>query len=240
MANILLVGKDLPESTNLVRGLELQGHTIFSSANPESEINIESPNIFSYSWKRASTISAKTLLIQAETKLSTIDYVIIVFDAQHYGSRFDADRLEDCTPAIEEMVSGYMYFCQTLLNRLAQKQNKTVVSFYLKAASGRRESSLQKTPGVNPVTNSVAIAQNAFIALAENYAVSFYQLPHVYTFLASSDSSNELFNNEKETGIWFSNYYVALEDLKNRPDMKHSVSWIKTGSKMPSSFPFFR
>ena len=73
MANILLVGKDLPESTNLVRGLELQGHTIFSSANPESEINIESPNIFSYSWKRASTISAKTLYNYIENQ--NIDFI---------------------------------------------------------------------------------------------------------------------------------------------------------------------
>ena len=238
MANILIVGKELPESENLIKSFELKGHKIFTTAS--SEFILDNDNIFSFTWNKASSISAKTLLIQAEAKLVQIDRVLIIFDAPNYSTKFESDRLEDCTPAVENMVSGYLYFCQTLLTRLSQKQNKVTVGFYLKTASTKSTLAQSKNITQTPCANTVALAQGAFEALAQNMAVSLYQLPTVSVFLSISELSNSLYSDDRETGAWLSDYFDSISALKTKQSAKSACTWVKVGGHGPSSFPFFK
>ena len=230
MANILMVGKDLPESESLLKSFELQGHKVFATAN--SDISLNNSNIFAFSWNKASSISARTLLVQAESKLVNIDRVLIVFDAQNYSTKYESERIEDYTQAIENMVSGYAYFCQTLLTRLAQKNDKITVGFYLKTVATKASMALAKNANQTPCTNTVAIAQGAFEALAENFAVSLYQLSNVSVFLCQSDITNPLYNDERETGSTLLSYFDAIDKMKNRMNAKASCTWVKAGGKL--------
>ena len=238
MANILVVGKDLPESENLIKSFELQGHKIFATAN--SEIPVENDNIFTFSWNKASSISAKTLLIQAEAKLVQLERVLIVFDSQAYAKKYESEKIEDCTQAVENMISGYIYFCQTLLTRLSQKNKKVSVGFYLKSVPSKSEILSAKTITQTPCTNNVAIAQGAFKVMAENFCVSLCELSDVSVFLCYSEPGNELYSNDRDTGSWLLSYFEALEKLKHKPSSKQALSWIKTGGKMPGTFALFK
>lgn len=238
MANILVVGKDLPESENLIKSFELQGHKTFTTAN--SDFSIDSDNIFTFSWNRTSSISAKTLLIQAESKLSQIDRVLIVFDAPAFSTKFESDRIEDCTQAVENMISSYVYFCQTLISRLAQKPHKVTVGFYLKNVTSKAEAATTKAGTQTPCSNCVSIAQGAFVSLAENFGISFYQLDQVSVFLCQSDVTNDLYTNERDTGSWILSYFDAEDNLKQRQNAKQSLTWTKVGGKMPGSFSLFK
>ncbi|MCQ2574022.1 MAG: hypothetical protein MJ182_09005 [Treponema sp.] len=238
MANILVVGKDLPESESLIKNFELKGHKIFATAS--SDISINNDNIFTFSWNKASSISAKTLLIQAESRLVQIDRILIVFDGTAYAKKFESERIEDCTQAVENMISGYIYFCQTLLNRLSQKNKDISISFYLKTAATKADIVSAKGIAQAPCANTVAIAQAAFKSTAENFCAALNEVQGVKVFLVQSEPGNELYANDRETGGWFLSYFEALEKLKNKPATKQALSWVKAGGKMPGSFALFR
>ena len=238
MANILVVGKDLPESESLLKSFELQGHKIFATAN--SDISIDNDNIFTFSWNKASSISAKTLLIQAEAKLVQLDRVLIIFDSPSYAKKFESDKIEDCTQAIENMISGYMYFCHTLLGRLTQKTKKVSVGFYLRSAPSKADIISAKAITQAPCTNNVSVAQASFKAMAENFCASLSELPEVSVFLVTSEPGNDLYASDRDTGVWFLNYFDALEKLKNKPSGKQALTWIKAGGKMPGGFGLFK
>ncbi len=235
-----MVGKDLPESENLIKSFELQGHKIFATSGTEIGTTVSNENIFTFSWNKASSISAKTLLIQAESRLVTIDRVLIVFDGSSYAKKFESEKIEDCTQAVENMISGYIYFCQTLLGRLTQKNKNVSISFYLKSAPTKADILSAKGITQAPCTNNVAIAQAAFKALAENYCAVMNEIPDVSVFLCQSEPGNELYSSDRETGAWILSYFEALEKLKNKPSSKQAVCWVKTGGKMPGSFSLFK
>jgi len=238
MANILVVGKDLPESESLLKSFELQGHKIFATAS--SDISIENDNIFTFSWNKSSSISAKTLLIQAEAKLVQIDRVLIIFDSPSYAKKFESEKIEDCTQAIENMISGYLYFCHTLLARLSQKNKKVSVGFFLKTISSKADMISAKSVTQAPCTNNVAVAQAAFKAMAENFCVSLCELPEVSVFLVISEPGNEIYASDRDTGVWFLNSFETLEKMKNKPSAKQALNWIKAGGKMPGGFGLFK
>lgn len=238
MANILIVGKELPESENLIKSFELHGHKIFASST--DTVSFENDNIHAFSWNKASSISAKTLLIQAEAKLIQIDRILIIFDGVSYAKHFDSERIEDCTQAVENMVSSYLYFCQTLLNRISQKTSKISVGFYLRPAMTKADLLSSKAASQSPCSNNVAVAQAAFKALAENFGTVMYDLQHVSVFLCINESGNELFNNDRESGTWLDNYFDSLEKLKNRQNEKQSLTWIKAGGKLAGGFGLFK
>lgn len=240
MANILVVGKDLPESENLIKSFELQGHKIFASTGSDLSTSVESDNIFTFSWNKASSISAKTLLIQAEAKLIQIDRVLIVFDGPYYAKRFESERIEDCTQAVENMVSGYVYFCQTLLNRLSQKSKNIIVSFYLKSAATKADIVTAKGVTQAPCTNNVAVAQAAFKALAENTAAAMSEFQEISIFLCQAEPGNELYSNDRETGNWINTCFDSIEKMRNKPSAKQALTWVKTGGKLPGGFSLFK
>lgn len=240
MANILVVGKDLPESENLIKSFELKEHKIFATTGSEISTSIESENIFSFAWNKASSISAKTLLIMAESKLITIDRVLIIFDGTYYAKKYESEKIEDCTQAVENMISGYIYFCQTLLNRLSQKNKECTVSFYLKPAVTKADIAAAKGVTQAPCTNNVAVAQAAFKALAENTCVALCEIQNTSVFLCQAEPGSELYSNDRETGNWINDYFDSIEKLKNKPSAKQSLTWVKTGGKMAGGFSLFK
>ena len=76
MANLLILGKELPDSLELAETFSNNNRIIFSHSKAESEYaNFDAENIFSTTINRASAISAHSFIINAETKLKSIDEV---------------------------------------------------------------------------------------------------------------------------------------------------------------------
>lgn len=243
MANILIVGKDYPESEHLIKSFELQGHKIFTTTGSDLSSPVEttgSENIFSFAWNKASSISSRSLMVQAESKLVNVDRVLVVFDAQYYAKKYETERIEDCTMAIENMISGYVYFCQTLLTRLSQKNAPVQIGFYLKTTTTRADLVSSKNVSQATCVNTVAIAQGTFRALTENFGASFCELPDAEIFMCYTDHDNELYVNDRDTGSWINSYFDALGNLKTKQSPKQALSWVKTGSKMPGGFGLLR
>lgn len=242
MANILIVGKDLPESEYLIKSFELQGHKVMVTTGSDlsNPVESENENIFTFPWNKSSSISSRSLLVQAEAKLVTVDRVLVIFDAQYYSKKYETERIEDCTMAVEKMISGYFYFCQTLLSRLTQKNTGIQIGFYLKTTTTRADLITAKNVTQATCTNGVAIAQEAFRSLAENFGASFLELPDTEIFLCSTDHDNELYVNDRETGNWILSYFDALKNLKNKQSPKQALNWVKTGGKMPGGFSLFK
>lgn len=229
MANVLILGKDLPESTDFIKSFELNAHKIFTPVKTGSVISMDNDNIITCNWNKASAISTKAMLIQAESRLENIDRIIIYFDACHFAETFQSDRVDEITAAMENMIYGYQYLVTELLTRFRQKAPACQIVFLLQTAPSK--SSVSKNPGAVPCNLAVAAAQKAFEALAENAAYSFYDLNSVTPVIAYCDVSNALYRQERELGEWVLSFTETISQMKNRPTLKQCTSWVKAGSK---------
>lgn len=229
MANVLILGKDLPESTDFIKSFELNAHRIFTPVKAGSVVNMDNDNIITCSWNKASAISTKAMLIQAESRLENIDRVIIYFDACSFAETFQNDRVDELTAAMENMIYGYQYLVSELLTRFRQKAPSCQILFLLQTVPSK--ATLSKNPGAVPCNLAVAAAQKAFEALAENAVYGFYDLNSVTPIIALCDSSNALYRQERELGEWVLSFTETVSQMKNRPSLKQCASWVKAGSK---------
>ena len=93
---------------------------------------------------------------------------------------------------------------------------------------------------IHPTSNIVNSAQQAFIALAENFATLVADKQYLSVLLAKCDHSNELFNNEKYLANWVKESISAIEGYKNHQSVKQACSWVKAGNKVSSGFTLFK
>ena len=101
MANLLIIGKELPDSLDIAEAFSVNGRTVFSSLKPGADFaNFESENIFCAPTNRASAISAHSFLLNAETKIQTIDEYLLIFDAPYFQSKFQSDNESEISLAL--------------------------------------------------------------------------------------------------------------------------------------------
>ena len=243
MSDFLLIGKDLPDSLELAQGFTSTDSKVYAISKSEAEAaSFQADNIFTSALNHASAISSRSLIIKAETKLSGLNRYIIVFDAYNYATKFELDRPEDLSPAIDSMISSYQYFINELLFRLEQKKEPAFITFLVKTYPSKYELLINGNKNINihPVSNIVNTAQNAFIALAENISTLVGERNYLSVLLTKCDPSNELFNNETAIAAWISQSLETLETQKNKQTVKQAATWVKTGGKLPGGFPFFK
>ncbi|MBO7419991.1 MAG: hypothetical protein J6U06_02575, partial [Spirochaetaceae bacterium] len=83
-------------------------------------------------------------------------------------------------------------------------------------------------PEVRPASIPLAVAQEAFIALAENYAARFENDKPYQISLVRADT-----NSDSEICTWLFSY---LDDLQNRK----TSGWLKVGTKTGRVFSFLK
>ena len=121
MSDILLIGKELPDVLEFAESISLKERRIFTTSKNATEVsNFEAENIFSATWNKNSAISARSLIIKAETKLDNLDEYLFYFDAPYFASKFELDKSEEVSAAIDTMISSYQYAINELLYRLEQ------------------------------------------------------------------------------------------------------------------------
>ena len=242
MADILIVGKDLPDSLDFAEAFAAT-RKVFCVARDESEIqSFEAEGILASTWNRTSAISSRSLIIKAETKLEQLDEFVLFFDSYWFGTRFELDRTEDVSVAIETMITSYQYFINELMLRLEQRKDPVTVAFVVKTYPSKVEilHSGNKNINLHPTSNIVNAAQQAFISLAENFATLVSDRQYLSVLLAKCDQSNELFNSDKELAKWVKESLGVIEGFKNRQGVKQACSWVKAGGKVSNGFSLFK
>lgn len=244
MPNILIAGKDLPESLDICEAFARTGRKIFTVSKSESDIaNFESENIFAAPWNRASAVSARSLIIKSETRLQKTDEILIYFDAPPFAEKFISDRTEDVSRGIDCMISGFQYLTAELIRRIEEKKERITISFMLRTCPTKHDlihSGAAKGVNVPPAGIIVSGAQAAFAASAENAAAVLSEKDYVSVFLVQNTPSNEFYKNEKETAKWLVGYFDGIEGLKSRQNPRTCTTWIKVGAKLSGGFSLFR
>ena len=242
MADILIVGKDLPDSLDFAEAF-VTTRKVFGVVHDEGEAgNFEAQGIMATTWNRASAISSRSLIIKAETKLEQLNEYVLFFDSYWFGTRFELDRTEDVSVAVETMISSFQYFINELTLRLEQRKEPVTVAFVVKTYPSKAEivHSGSKNINLHPTSNIVNAAQQAFISMAENFATLVSDRQYLSVLLAKCDQTNELCNSDKELGKWVKESLGVIEGFKTRQNVKQACSWVKAGGKISNGFSLFK
>lgn len=241
---VLAAGKDLPYGADFAEALAKCGLQVVVTGKPDTDkAFVSNEAIAVASWNRPSSISARTLVLQAENAFLKVDEMILYFDASLYATQFTSLVPEECSRAQDVMVSGYQYAAMEFLTRLdARKQNGTLV-FINRTHPGMADAvstpSSKSTTAVfaNPFVKS---AEKAFQAFAENIAAYVGAKPQVDVVLVSCGAQNDSNESDAALASWLSSYTAALETAKKKPTVRQTLQWIKIGSKLQTGFQLFR
>lgn len=242
MSKIVFIGKDLPDGLDFAEALAASENTVFTSAKTTADAtNFESENIFATTWNKSSAISAHSMLINAETKLDEVNHVVIYFDSDYYCSKFELDRTEEISAAVDTMMNSYFYACSELLKRLEQKKENIVVTFLLKDYPSRSEVLLNasKTGNILPASSIVSAAEGAFFSLAQNFAALVSEREYLSVILGRCSYGNELYKSERQIAQWVNESYATIINQKNHQTVKNACNWNKVGSKLQTGFSLF-
>ena len=187
MSDILLAGKDLPDCLEFAEGL-LNSNKVFTCAKKDLDLSpFESEGIYSCQWNRSSAISSRSFIIKAETTMQELDQYVIYFDSMFFASKFELDKTENVSVALDTMFASYQFFVNELLLRLEQKKDPAVVSFVLRSYPSKFETLHSSNKSVNlvPSSNIVNAAQCAFVSLAENISTLVADKPYMSVVLVN-------------------------------------------------------
>lgn len=242
MSNILLISKDLPDGIEFAESLAGTDNIVFSSANSMNEVTgFEAERIFAATWNKSSAISAHSFLINAETKLESIDHVIFYFDTSYFCSKFELDKTEEISSAVDTMMNCYFYAAGELIKRIDQKKENITVSFLVKNYPSKNEIAVNSKVGnILPASLIVSAAEAAFTSLAENFAAFTSGREYLYVILGKCAFNNELYKNEQGLASWVNDAYTTVKNLKNKQSVKHACSWNKAGAKIQTGFSLFK
>lgn len=243
MYNILLIGKELPDSLDFCEALKASDNKIYTSARSEAEaMQFEAEDITASTWNKSSAVSAHSFLIKAETKLEKISHVIFYYDAAYLCSKFELDKTDELSLAVDQLINSYLYTSGELIKRIDQKKDDICVSFIVRTYPSKYEqaTSGNKTPGILPASSIVSIGEAAFTTLAQNFSTYVSDRDYLSVMLAKCPYNNEMFKNDKQLAQWILESFDTLSQSKHKQTFKQASVWNKAGTKVSSSFPFFK
>lgn len=241
MSNILLIGKDLPDCIDFAEGLTADNNSLYAGAKTDADENkFESQRIYSSVWNKASAISAHSLIIKAENKLTSIDNIIFYFDASYFCTKYELDKTDEISVGVDTMISSYLYTVSEALKRIDQKKENITVTFILKEYPSKAETTLNpKIQASTYASTIVSSAQSAFTAMAEDFATNVLDREYLSVILGKCQLSNEIYKNEKAIGAWCAESLTAIQAQKGHQSVKAAATWNKAGTKLATGFSLF-
>jgi NAD(P)-dependent dehydrogenase (short-subunit alcohol dehydrogenase family) len=233
----LIAGKNFPAGGSFAEGMSRTGYNVAITGTPDSgHSSLSSKGITVLPWNNGSSVSARSLILETENVFGSIDAVILYFDASFFTVQFSSYTPEDVSRALDIMIAGYQYLAMEVLNRFEQKKNGGRLIFLLKTYPTMAEvlhSSALKNSTTGPSGPILAASQAAFGAYAENTAALAGDRDSSSVILFSCTAQNDIAEKDASLAAWLSNYLAVMEQLKTKPGVKQSTSWIKAGSKGP-------
>lgn len=240
--NLLIAGKNLPESVDLAESFSLAGFDVIVTGKPEDKKLLQTAEITVAPWNKTSAVSARSLVIQSEVASGKLDNAILYFDGPMFASQFTSFTIDESPRALDEMVSGFQYLAIEILTRFEQHRNKGKLIFALKTHPSVNDvlhsSSLRNTTS-GPANPFVAAAESAFATFAENVAALYGDKDNITILLVTGNAQNETMKKDSFFADWLSGYLKQVDALKTKPGAKQATSWIKAGVKGPGTFSLF-
>lgn len=240
MSNLLVVGGN--GSPDFAQKFLDSGYNVICAPGFDlsAESNEHDNTIKFLKWNRPSPISSRTLLIQAQTMLNTIDNVVVFFDAPFYNTLFDDVSIEEASKSTDALILGYEYFVLEFVNRITQKQSHSRIIFLLRKYPSLCDvdhSSNLKKQQIIPSPLFVSTAASAFESFAENIATFLLNNKFLSTLLVSCELGNEIAKSDTSLASWLIDYTRALDE---KSDTTKSTFWCKAGSRASSGFSLFK
>lgn len=254
---MLVAGKDAPAGEKFAESLANTGRFVViteSDSEANAERSVKSGNnhkkmlssvsgVASVEWNRASPVSCRAVLLNAENIFTPVQDAVLYFDEDFYASRASQLDIEECSQNCDDMILSYQYMTLELLSRFQQKKDQSAPNnlvFLLKDSPSLVDA--LKNPslhnGIYAIASpTVAAATNAFEAFAENVAVLYGDLQSVNIFLVRCDRSSGA-GGISHSDISLAKWLVSYLDAFNGQKAKKSATWIKPGAKPPSSSGF--
>ena len=240
--NILIAGKDFPDSEDFAEKIALgEFNVVCSGSMSDEEENKSASGISVCQWNRDSAISARSLIIQAETINGFTDNYILYFDAEYFTEKYNSCSTDICARACDSMILGFQYLSLEILNRIQQHKSPAKIIFLLKTNPTMNEvihSSALKKMNITPSNPIVSAAEAAFATFAENFAAQVLSEENISVLLITGDQQNETMSSDLNLGSWLKDYINSCDQLKK--GIPKSTSWIKAGAKASGGFNFFR
>ena len=241
--NMLIAGKDFPDVVEFAESMALAGYGVIVASLPVENTGLTSKDIAVLPWNKGSALAARSVVIQAETRTGTVDEYVLYFDTASFCQRFDNLRADTCTLAADAMVLSYQYLAMEILNRIQQKKENAKLVFVLKTCLSEKEGALNPTLRTanavfaNPI---VASAEAAFATFAENIASMYAEKGNISIVLISGDEENEVMKKDSSFASWLTSYLESYDQLKHKPNLKNTLTWVRAGAKNPGGFSLFR
>ncbi|NLM00995.1 MAG: hypothetical protein GX220_06025 [Treponema sp.] len=215
--SLLIVGKDYPAGRAYVTAAVDSQRNVVITKESQNDISEQTEVEFA-NWNRSSPISAKNLIIKAETQTGILDEALVIFDSSLYTSRFSQFDIETFSKADDELVRGYYYIVSEIVSRFLKKNHGQIVF----VAKGIKDFFSKSIP--------VQSAFSAFKSLAEGFAFQFDELnaPKIFLVIAENETDDEI-------AQWLFRYIDEIENLKNK-QKKKNIRWIKVGEKSGKKF----
>lgn len=241
--NVLIAGKDLPAVADFANGLVLSGNNVALASSESAGQEYIPEGLTLIAWNKCSAVSARSVVIQSETKNGYTDDFIFYFDSAYFAAKYKNFSNELCAQACDEMISSFQYLTLEALARIEQHKTKSRLVFVLKSQPNCKDVALSpnlKSVVENPSNPFVAAGEAAFANFAENIAVLSAADENLQVLLVSGDEANETMQKDSGFASWLNSYIDSCDQLKNKPGLKVSVNWIKAGSKNPGGFSLFK
>lgn len=237
--NALIAGKDAPDVFEFADAFIQAGFRTAVTGDANDAAEMQATLI---KWNKASAISTRALVIQAETALKTTANTIFYFDAAHSALLYPAQSTAICSKVLDELIAGFQYLAIETLNRIQQHKKAARLVFIVRNCLLPKDAAFSSIKDESAVTANplVAAAQAAFIAFAENTAAVIAQQSGAHVLLVSVERQNTAMAADSSLAAWLSEYLDALDSAKTRQSAKTSCTWIKAGAKMPGTFSLFR
>lgn len=241
--NILIAGKDLPSSADFAESFALSGYNVVIAGKIEDSNNISPSGVVVAPWNKTSAVSARSLVIHAETISGSLDNTVLYFDAPQFAAQFNSFTIDECPKAMDIMISGFQYLALEAITRIEQRRNNGKLIFMLKTHPTMMDviqSATLRNSTSAPANPFVAAAEAAFATFAENVVAYVQNKENISVLLVTGDCQNETMQKDKNLASWLASYIDAYDSLKTKPSTKNSATWIKAGSKTPGSFSLFK
>lgn len=236
MKNILVVGKEFPDSKEFGETLLLKERTVVLTCLESDTEDKTSDQLRITQWNKSSPLSARSLVLFCENFKGKIDEAILYFDEPLASSRYETSGTKNCAQILDSYIAGYQFLTFELLERGVKKIvfiHKTNYSLSQAVTS----SQAQVARLSNPIISSCGAAFDAF---AENMAAEIYDRQKTIPVLIRSDSANETMQFDNNFANWLASYLDSLDNLKNPLTKKQTVTWVKPGAKNPGGFSLFK
>ncbi len=206
----LIIGQDYPDGNPyLTAGLDC-ARNITLSSNARTDSIPEHCCI----WNRTSPVSAKNLIIKAETVTGQLDEAIVIFDPNTVAQNYQGLEIETFSKADDDLIRGYFYAVSELLSRFLKKNHGHIIFIKKKISDNNSQN----------IPLQVALA--AFNSLAENIANQFGTLvvPQI-TLIEAADETDDYIAQ------WLYPYLDATLEASTATRKRKLPRWIKAGEK---------